>query len=34
MKFIEKRRQGIIVKHPASLVNIVKTLQEDAVKTS
>ena len=34
MKFIEERRQGIFVNHSASLVNIVKTLEQDAVANS
>ena len=34
MNFIENRREGIFVSHPASLVNIVKTLQQDAVANS
>ena len=31
---MESRRNGIIVSHQASLVNIVKTLQQDAVANS
>ena len=34
MRFIDDRREGAIVSHPASLVNIVKILQQDAVASS